>query len=151
MFKKGIRLALTGLFLLVGFASGARAASPEEAQALAEKAVALVKAEGDKAFPKISDPNGEYVKGDLYVTVINKQGVILANLNPKLIGVNMWEATDPDGVKITQLSFTATEKSETAWINYKFTNPVSKKIEPKKTWVHRVGDMVVQAGVYISQ
>ena len=151
MFKKGIRLALTGLFLLVGFASGARAASPEEAQALAEKAVALVKAEGDKAFPKISDPNGEYVKGDLYVTVINKQGVILANLNPKLIGVNMWEATDPDGVKFTQQAWKATEQSPSAWVTYKFTNPESKRIEPKKAWVRRVGDFVLQTGVYIKE
>ena len=149
-FKNTMRLTLAALFLLVGFAIGARAATPEEAQAMADKAAALVKAEGEKAFPKISDQNGEFVKGDLFVTVIDKQGVVRANQNSRLVGVNMWEATDPDGVKITQLSWTATEKSNTAWITFKFTNQASKKIEPKKTWVHRVGDYVVQSGVYIT-
>ena len=106
----------------------------------------------DKAFQKIDDPNGDFVKGEVYVVVIDKQGVVRANgSNPKIIGVNMWEATDPDGVKFTQLSFSATDKSETAWINYKFTNPASKKIEPKRTFVHRVGDYVLQAGVYVTQ
>ena len=45
----------------------------------------------------------------------------------------------------------STEQSPTAWIAYKFTNPVSKKIEPKKAWVHRVGDYVVQSGVYVKE
>ncbi len=145
-----VRIAFASLFLLGGFAAGARAASPDDAKAMAEKAVILVKAEGEKAFPKLSDPNGEYVKGEIYVTVLDKQGVVRATLNPKLIGVNMWESTDPDGVKFTQLPWKATENAETAWISYKFTNPATKKIEPKKTWVHRVGDYVVMSGVYVS-
>jgi hypothetical protein len=58
---------------------------------------------------------------------------------------------DPDGVKFTQLSVSTTEKSETGWISYKFTNPETKKIEPKKAGVHRVGDFVVQAGVYVKE
>ncbi len=148
--RNAVRILFASLFLLGGFVAGARAASPDDAKAMAEKAVALVKAEGEKAFPKLSDPNGEYVKGEIYVTVIDKQGVVRANINPKMIGVNMWDATDPDGVKITQLSWQATENAETAWISYKFTNHATKKIELKKTWVHRVGDYVVQSGVYIS-
>lgn len=149
MVTNPLRLVFAGLFLLCSFAGGARAATLEEAQAMVEKAVILVKAEGEKAFPKLSDPNGEYVKGDVYVTVIDKQGVVRSNVNPKMIGVNMWDATDPDGVKITQLPWTATEKSDTAWINYKFTNRETKKIEAKRTYVHRVGDYVIQSGVFV--
>jgi hypothetical protein len=137
--------------LLAAMAAPAGAADPEEAKAMAEKAAALVKAEGEKAFPTISDPNGEFHKGEIYVTVLDRQGVVRANLNPKIVGVNMWEATDPDGVKFTQLPWKATESSETAWISYKFTNPESKKIEPKKAWVHRVGDYVVFSGVYVKE
>ena len=44
------------------------------------------------------------------------------------------------------MAWKSTENAETAWIDYKFVNPESKKIEQKRAWVHRVGDYVVQAG-----
>jgi signal transduction histidine kinase len=151
MFSKTMQIAVAA-FALVGAAiAPVLAATPDEAKAMAEKAAALVAADGEKAFPAFADPDGEFHKGELYVVVIDRKGVVRATLNQKLIGVNMWESTDPDGVKFTQLSWSATEASGTAWVSYKFTNPVSKKIEPKKAWVHRVGDYVVQTGVYVKE
>ncbi len=150
MLKKLTRTTIAALLIAAGTAViTAQAATPDDAKAMAEKAAALVASEGDKAFSKISDPNGAFHQGEVYVTVLDHQGVVRATLNPKLIGVNMWESVDPDGVKFTQLPWTATEKSETAWIHSKFTTPETKKIEPKKAWVHRVGDYVVFSGVYI--
>ncbi len=150
MLKNTARMAIAALaFIMTAALVPANAATPDDAKAMAEKAAALVKAEGEKAFPKISDPNGAFHQGEVYVTILDRKGVVMATLNPKLVGVNMWEATDPDGVKFTQLPWKATESSETAWITYKFTNPESKKIEPKKAWVHRVGDYVVFSGVYV--
>jgi hypothetical protein len=151
MIKQTVRVFI-GAFALIGAAiTPVLAATPEEAQAMAEKAAALVAAQGDKAFPAIGDPNGEFHKGELYVVVIDRQGVVRAHMNSKLVGVNMWESTDPDGVKFTQQSWKSTEQSPTAWISYKFTNPETKRIEPKKAWVHRVGDYVVQSGVYVKE
>ena len=134
-----------------GAAVPARAGTPEQAKALAEKAAVFVASDGEKAFPIISDPKGEYVQGDVYVTVLDHQGIARANINPKLIGMNMWEATDPDGVKFTQEAVRIGDATGTGWVTYKFTNPVSKKIEPKKTWVHKVGDYVVIAGAYVTE
>ena len=133
----------------MGFAQANAAGTPEEAQALAEKAAVLVKAEGDKAFATLSDPNGGYVQGDLYVTVIDRQGVVHANINSKVIGVNMWEAKDPDGVLFTQELWKVVASAETGWTRYKYVNPTTKKIEPKKAWVHKVGDYVVLCGAYV--
>jgi len=142
---------LAGAFMLfVGVVlTPAIAATPDEAKDLAEKAAALVASEGDKAFPAISDPNGAFHKGELYVAVVDRQGIVRANMNQKLIGVNLWDATDPDGVKFTQLLIHETESSPTAWVSYKFSNPETKKIEKKKTWAHRVGDYVVLCGAYV--
>jgi hypothetical protein len=36
-------------------------------------------------------------------------------------------------------------------VTYKFTNPATRKIEPKKTWVHKVGDFVVISGAYVKE
>jgi len=151
MLKKSIQITVAALALAGAGIAPALAASPDDAKAMAEKAAALVTAQGDKAFPAFDDPNGEFHKGELYVVVIDKTGTIRAHINSKLVGVNMWDAVDPDGVKFTQLGWKATEQSETAWISYKFTNPETRKIEPKKAWVHRVGDYLVQTGIYVKE
>lgn len=153
MMLKSFRLVVVAGFALVlaGALIPARAATPDQAKALAEKAAALVASEGEKAFPIICDPKGEFVQGDLYVTVVDHQGVVRATLNPKLIGVNMWDSTDPDGVKFTQEPIKIGDATGTGWFSYKFTNPISKKIEPKRAWVHKVGDYYVFSGAYVSQ
>jgi hypothetical protein len=152
MLKLGKTIIAAGfLFLVVGAMAPARAGSAEEAKALGEKAVALIAAEGEKAFPLLSDPKGEYVKGDMYVTVLDAQGVVRANINPKLVGVNMWEATDPDGIKFSQAAIKIGQTTGSGWQNYRFTNPVSKKIEPKQTWVQKAGDFVTLCGFYVTQ
>ena len=150
MWKSAKTILLAGLALvLAGTMVPARAATPEQAQALAEKAATLVASQGEKAFATLTDPNGGYIDGDLYVTVVDHQGVVRATINPKLIGVNMWEATDPDGVKFTQLPVHIGDATGTGWFSYKFTNPVTKKIQEKKAWVHKVGDFYVFSGAYI--
>jgi len=151
MIKQTVRIGIVAMTMLGTAIAQGLAATPEEAQAMADKAAALIAAQGDKAFPAISDPNGEFHKGELYVVVIDRQGVVRAHINSKLVGVNMWESADPDGVKFTQQSWKSTDQSPTAWISYKFTNPETKRIEPKKAWVHRVGDYVVQSGVYVKE
>lgn len=125
------------------------AGTPEEAKVLAVKAAKLIAAEGEAAFPKLGDPAGGYVEGDLFVTVIDRKGVVRASAMAKLVGLNMWEATDPDGVKINQVAWKSVEAADGAWSTYKFTNPATKKIEPKKSWVQKVGDYIVVCGAYI--
>lgn len=152
MFKTALRGTVAALILLVTAAlTPGFAATPDEAKALADKAAALLTSEGESAFPKLSDPNGGFVQGDLYVVVMDRQGLVRANGIAKLVGMNMWEAKDPDGVLFTQEIWKLAANSETGWVTYKFTNPATKKIEPKKTWVHRVGDFVVISGAYVKE
>ncbi|HWK44868.1 MAG TPA: cache domain-containing protein [Stellaceae bacterium] len=151
MLKTGKIIVAAGLaLLLAGVMTPVRAATLEEAQALGDKAAALIVAEGEKAFPLISDPKGEFVQGDLYVTVLDHQGVVRATLNPKLVGMNMWESADPDGVKFTQDAVNIGETAGSGWQSYKFTNPVSKKIQLKKAWIRKAGDFVTLCGIYIT-
>ena len=152
MLKLGKTIFVAGFaFLLVGAMTPVQAGSADEAKALGEKAVALIAAEGEKAFPLLSDPKGEYVKGDMYVTVLDPQDVVRANINPKLVGMNMWESADPDGVKFTQEAIKIGQTAGSGWQKYRFTNPVSKKIEPKQTWVQKAGDFVTLCGFYVTQ
>ena len=136
----------------VGAATPVWAGTPDEAKALADKAAALIVAEGERAFPKINDPAGEFVQGDLFVAVLDKDVVVRATgVNPKLIGVNMADAVDPDGFRFSHEAVRIAQAQGSGWITYRFTNPSSKKIEPKRTWVAKAGEFTVLCGAYVSQ
>lgn len=136
-------------FFLAGLGGNAFAASQDEAKAMVNKAVAYIKENGkEKAFAEISNPKGKFVKGDIYVFVFNYEGVIQAHGgNQKLIGKSMIDLKDPDG-KYFVKEFLMAGKKGSGWTDYKFTNPVSKKIEAKTTYSVGAGDLIVSSGVY---
>ena len=123
----------------------------DDAKALDQKAAALVATEGEKAFSKLGDPNGGFIQGELYIVVLDRQGIMRAHRNAKLVGMNMWDEADPDGVKFTQDAIKIAETAGSGWQTYRFPNPVSKKIEIKKAWIEKAGDFVVICGAYTKQ
>jgi len=148
------RRALLGAALLAGLAPrlslAAEHGTREEAMAMVARAVALLQAEGDAALAKLSDKAGSFVDRDLYIVVFDPSVTIRAHgFNNRLIGVNMTESRDPDGVPFAQLIVKSGQSSpDGGWVNFKFTNPVTRKIEPKAMYVRRVGDYTVCCGVY---
>ena len=132
-------------------ALAAEHASKEEAQALVKKAVAHVKAAGaDKAYADFNNKKGPYVDRDLYIVVYGLDGKCLSHgANEKQIGRDLIDLTDIDG-KYFVKERVALAKSKPAgfWQEYKFTNPVSKKVEPKVMYCEKVGDTAVCGGVY---
>ncbi|MGY4622889.1 cache domain-containing protein [Bradyrhizobium sp. USDA 4486] len=146
MLKLSVKV-LAALALMVIVQGPVQAATPDEAKALADKAAALVASEGEKAFPRISDANGEFVRGDLFVAVLDQNVVVRAIMNPKLIGVSMKEATDPDDVNFAYELVNIAQSKGSGWLTYKYTNPMTRKIEPKKTWVVKVGEFSCFAGL----
>jgi len=124
--------------------------TPEEAQALVAKAVALIEKDGkDKALEAINDPNGPFVKGDLYVFVQTMDGTTIGHgANKALIGKNMRAIKDADGKAIVDEFIALAQSKGEGWIDYKWPNPVSKKIEPKSTFIKKIGDLMVGCGVY---
>ena len=58
----------------------ALAATPEEANALLNEAAALYEADGkDKTFAEITNPDGKFVMGELYIFVYDSDGMIVAH------------------------------------------------------------------------
>lgn len=144
----GLVLAATSLV-----ASASERGTPAEAQAMAQKAVALVKSAGkDKAFAEFNklEQGGTFKDRDLYVMVYDKNGVNLAHgANPKLHGKNLMELKDADGKLIVKgLVDTAFGGSGKGWVEYNWPNPVTKAVEAKRTYVERVDDILVGVGVY---
>ncbi len=135
--------------ILVGPVAGAGTA--DEAKALADKAVSFYTANGkDKALVAFNDAQGEFVKGDLYIFVNDYSGNTVAHGgNQKLVGKNMQDLKDADG-KAFIVEFAAKAKSGGGWVDYKWTNPETKKIQPKSTYIKAIDgtDFYLGCGIY---
>jgi cytochrome c len=126
-------------------------ATKEEAVTMVKKGVAYVKSAGkDKAYADISDKaNAEFRHQDLYLTVYALDGTVRAHgANAKMIGKNLIELKDIDGKAFVKERMDLAKSNATFWQDYKFTNPESKKIEPKSMYCEKLEDTVVCGGIY---
>jgi cytochrome c len=144
-------LTAAALALLIGttlaFADGPT--TKEDAIAMVKKAVALIKAEGtEKAYAAINK-GAPYVDRDVYTVVQGFDGTTLAHAtNQKLIGKNMMEAQDVDGKYFAKEMATRGQKEASFWFDFKFVNPMTKKIQVKDMYCEAVPPTTVCAGVY---
>ncbi len=145
-------IVAVGLWVLMfgKIASAAEFGTAAEAEAMVKKAVQFVKAEGkQKAFAEFSNPKGKFVDRDLYVTVYDLNGNCLAHgANSKMIGKDLIDLKDSDGKAFIKERMEMARTKGKGWQDYKFTNPLTKKIEPKAMYFERLEDMVVACGIY---
>lgn len=135
----------------VGVQAAEGGATKDQAVAMVKKGVAYVKSAGkDKAYADISDKaNTEFHHEDLYLTVYGLDGTVRAHgANAKMIGKNLIELKDIDGKLFVKERVDMAKTQPTFWQDYKFTNPETKKIEPKSMYCEKLEDSVVCGGIY---
>ncbi len=139
-----------GLFAIVLLSTACLSVTPDEAKALVDKAAAFLKANGkDKTLAEISKPKGQFDKGDLYVFAYDLAITVIAHpKNPKLIGKNLIEVPDSDGKYFRKDILEIAKTKGSGWVDYKYLNPETKKVEPKTTYVLKVNDVLLCAGAY---
>ena len=154
--KQSIRLAL-GLCAAVLASSTWAAgdavtpATAGEAEAMVKKGVAYIKAHGkEKGFAEITRRDSkEFHDRDLYLAVHKLDGTAVAHgTNEKMVGKNFIEMKDIDGKEYIKERVDFGKTKTSFWTDYKFNNPVSKKIEPKTAYCERLDDTVVCGGIY---
>lgn len=124
-------------------------ATPAEAQAMVKKAIEYYKRHGrDAALAEFSKVNGKFTDRDLYVTVYTLDGKCLAHINERVLGKNMWDQRDVDGKYFTRERLEAAKTQPSGWQEFKFFNPVTKRIEPKRQYWQRYDDLVFAVGAY---
>ncbi|TBO34279.1 histidine kinase [Aquabacterium lacunae] len=142
-------LACAGLTLNAQAADGG--ASRDDAVAMVKKGVAALKGGAkDKAYAEFSDKgNAAWRLHDLYLVVYGLDGTVFAHgANAKMIGKNLIDLKDIDGKAFVKERVELAKAKGTFWQDYKFTNPETKKIEPKEMYCERLDDTVVCGGVY---
>jgi cytochrome c len=143
-------LAFAGLaFAPLAFAKEGNATSAE-ATAMVKKGVAFIKANGkEKGFAEITSKSGQFTDRDLYLVVYGLDGVVHAHgANEKMVGKNLIDLKDVDGKAFVKERVELAQSKGTFWQDYKFTNPVTKKIEPKSMYCEKLNDAVVCGGIY---
>jgi cytochrome c len=143
--------ALAFTLALVGSAT-AGGPTKDEAIAMVKKAVAFIKEQGpEKAYSEITDKAGKFHDRDLYVVVYQLDGMVLAHgSNQKFVGKDMSDAQDVDGKLYVKERVELAGKQASFWQDYKFVNPVDKKVEPKEMYCERLDNTAVCAGIYKS-
>jgi cytochrome c len=144
-------LALASTFLLGTASANTNLATKDEAVSMVKKGIAFIKANGvDKGYAEVSNKAGQFVDRDLYLVVYGLDGKCLAHgANAKQVGKDLIELTDIDGKYFVKDRIAMVKAKATgAWQEYKFTNPVNKKIEPKLMYCEKLGETAVCGGVY---
>jgi len=125
-------------------------AKKDDAVAMVKKAVAFIKEQSpDKAYPEFTSKDAKFIDRDVYVVVYQLDGKVLAHgSNPKFVGKDMSDAQDVDGKLYVKERVEMAGKQASFWQDYKFVNPVSKKVEPKEMYCEKLENTAVCAGIY---
>jgi hypothetical protein len=143
-------LAACALLPAAAFAADG-GATRADAEAMVKKGVAYIKSAGDaKAYADISGKSPQFILHDLYLVVYKLDGTVVAHgANTKMVGKNLIELKDIDGKAFVKERVDLAKSKGTFWQDYKFTNPESKKIEPKQMYCEKLNDTVVCGGIYL--
>jgi cytochrome c len=136
------------------FASSAPAAefgTRDEAIAMVKRVQAMFKAKGPEAtFKAVSDPaDKDFHDRDLYVFIYDMKGLNLAHgARPALIGKTLIDLKDQDGKYLIREMIDIAKGPGNGWINYKWPNPLTNKIEDKASYIELMGDYFIGVGIY---
>ena len=143
-FSFGIMLVIAAIVPSVAQERG----TPEDAQSLTDRAVLHMRDVGAEAAIKdFNDPKGGYNFHDLFVIVYDPNGVIMTGV-PALIGKDARTLTDVTGKEFGKEIISAAHTKDGSWVEYRMTNPATKKIELKTSYVRKFNDYVVFVGAY---
>lgn len=132
-------------------ASAGEFGTKDEAVALVKQAITHVSDVGmDKAKADFMDHSGKYVDRDLYLIVIDKDGLRVAHgQNPKLVGKQYFDSVDVNGKEYGKEVQQISTGPGKGWFLFAFKDPITGKVLPKENYVEKAGDYTYLAGVYV--
>jgi signal transduction histidine kinase len=132
-------------------AAAAEFGTRDEAVKMVKRVQAKFLADGQEAtFRAVSDKTvPEFHDRDLYPFIYDLHGVNVAHgARPALIGKNLISLKDQDGVYLIRSMIVIAKEKGSGWIDYKWPNPITDRIEDKSSYIERMGDYFIGVGVY---
>ena len=126
-----------------------RQATADEAMALVARAQAHIRQRTQsQAMQELTDPAGGFMDRDMYIFVLDPQGVYHAfGGQPAKVGTRVQDVAGVDGADIIH-RFNESMKQGGGWVEYDYRNPTTGKVQPKMSYVVPCGDLILGAGVY---
>ena len=149
--NKHIAVAIVAAFSISSSAAFAvdSFASAKDAEDMVGKAVKAVNADKTAAFKEITGKDKKWVDRDLYAVVYDMNGKCVAHgQNEKQVGKDLIELADADGKEFVKERVALAKSKGKFWQDYKFTDPVTKKVLPKAAYCEKAGELIVCAGIY---
>ena len=147
--KQMLIVAMAMAFSSLGYA--AQAATPDEAKAFAERAAAHFREVGpEKAIADFSDVHGGFVDvdADLFVVIYDPEGRIRCAPIAALLGRDVTLLRDVDGKDFGTETFNLARNEGSGWSTYRMTNPQTKKIGLKRSFVIGIANYTILVGAY---
>jgi cytochrome c len=142
--NRSILFVLPTLLALIGSNSSfaQSAATVDDAKAMAIRAAEFMRANGEeKALAAFNTKAEGFADRDLYVFVDDKEGTVRASGGtPGLVGRNNIDLKDVDGKMFVR---DVVGSKEPGWVDYKWRNVVSNKIEERRAYIVPVGNLFV--------
>ncbi|TNE61216.1 MAG: cupin domain-containing protein [Bacteroidetes bacterium] len=120
---------------------------------LVRHAVGEVERKGKAAFKAFHDPAGPFLVKDVYIFVVDMNGVELVNpAFPYLEGRKLLEMKDANGKYVFREMIRMVQKDGAGWLDYMWPKPGESVASQKSSYVHmaKMGDrqVMVGCGVY---
>ncbi len=142
-----VQRVVTDLVALFGSATRGR---PQEARAMVRKGIRFLSGHGPMAaLAEFSNPNGVFIDRDLYLTVFDLDGKVMAHgWDKKLIGKVMIDLRDTKGKYFVKEIVETAKARGKGWIDYYWLHPITQKIELKSVYYEKMGTLVMASGAY---
>jgi cytochrome c len=138
-------------FMMAGPAITAEFGTKDEAVAMVKRVQDDFKKDGpEMTFKAVSDKSTkEFHDRDLYPFIYDLNGVCVAHgARPALIGKNLIDLKDQDGKYLIREMIKIADGPGSGWVDYKWPNPITNKIEDKSSYVEKMGNYLVGVGIY---
>jgi cytochrome c len=123
----------------------------DEAIAMVNRVQEQFKKDGPElTFKAVSDKSvKEYHDRDLYPFIYDLSGICVAHgARPALIGKSLIDLKDQDGHYLIREMVKIAEGPGTGWVDYKWPNPITNRIEDKSSYIEKMGNYFVGVGIY---
>lgn len=103
-----------------------------------------------EALSAFQDPNGPFKHDDLYVFAVDtRTGTFVAHgATPGLVGSNAVALLDASGRNPVREMVEAAQRDGHGSLDYLWINPMTGRIESKRTYFRKQGDLMIAVGSY---
>ena len=148
---RSLTLALAAIVAFANLARASEFGTREEAVAMVKRVQDKFRKDGPEAtFKAVTDQSTrDFHDRDLYPFIYDLTGLCVAHgARPALVGKNLISLKDQDGKHLIRDMITLATTSGSGWVDYKWPNPITNKIEDKSSYVEKLGEYFVGVGVY---